>query len=81
MPLLTIEELSRHARLSPSTIHRLKNAGLIPFYQPSGKGGRLLFPADAIERTATAIAEAAGRGSNQTDRHQRLSGPRPAWMR
>ena len=47
--LVTIEELSEHSRLSIATIHRLKRAGKIPFFQPSGKGGRLLFPANAIE--------------------------------
>src|SRR5687768_6450886 len=49
-PLQTIHELSRHSRLSVSTLHRLKKAGRLTYFQPAGKGGRLLFPADAIER-------------------------------
>ncbi len=76
--LVTIEELSRHSRLSIATIHRLKRAGKIPFFQPSGKGGRLLFPADAIERS---VATTTTTPSPVTRRKPpgRLSGPRPAW--
>lgn len=78
--LLTFSEFSAHARLSPATIHRLKDAGKIPFVQPAGKGGKLLFPVNAIELMATrtpdrpsAPAVAGG------DDGVRLSGPRPKW--
>jgi hypothetical protein len=92
-PLLTIVELSRHSRLSIATIHRLKNDGRIRYFQPAGKGGRLLFPADAIEQSGSAVGEAAGAelspavdeaagaGPSPAAGDQRLSGPRPAWMR
>jgi hypothetical protein len=76
--LLTIEELSRHSRLSISTIHRLKRAGKIPCYQPSGKGGRLLFPPDAIERAAAAQGNPSSAAA--TDEPARLAGPRPTWL-
>ncbi len=78
--LLTLSEFSAHSRLSPSTIHRLKDAGKIPFVQPAGKGGKLLFPANAIELMATRELErpstpAAASGGDSG----RLSGPRPKW--
>lgn len=79
-PLVTIEELSRHSRLSVSTIHRLKRAGRIPYYQPAGEGGRLLFPPDAIERAGSSKDQIPAAGSDQGGGDQRLSGPRPAWM-
>jgi excisionase family DNA binding protein len=76
---LTVEELSRESRLSVSTLHRLKRAGKIPYYQPSGKGGRLLFPPDAIEHAVQASSSEPN--STSTDHvPQRLAGPRPAWM-
>src|SRR5688500_6607817 len=37
--LLTLSEFSARSRLSPATIHRLKDAGKIPFVQPAGKRG------------------------------------------
>jgi len=79
--LRTIQELSLHSTLSIATIHRLKKAGRIPFFQPAGKGGRLLFPADAIERSCKANDEAAEAGPSPAVRDKRLSGPLPAWMR
>ena len=80
-PLLTIKELSERSRLSISTLHRLKSAGKIPFYQPAGKNGRLLFPLDAIERLAIA-GNTAGPTNVPTGGRPRghLSGSRPAWM-
>ena len=41
---LTVDELSARTGLSLSSLHRLKKQGRIPFFQPAGKGGRLLFP-------------------------------------
>ena len=79
--LVDIQELRAYSGLSIATIHRLKDKGRIPFFQPAGKGGKLLFPLDAIERAATAInsdgpadAPTGGLSSGQ------LSGPRPNWM-
>lgn len=76
--LLGIEELSQRTGLSASTIHRLKNAGRIPFFQPAGKGGRLLFPADAIEQAAQA-SEPRTAAIAIGDRPTRLSGRPPKW--
>jgi hypothetical protein len=80
VPLLTIEELSRHSRLSTATLHRLKRAGRIPYFQPAGKGGRVLFPADAIERAGKVVDQVDGPTPNVVRGDQRLPGPLPAWM-
>jgi excisionase family DNA binding protein len=77
---LNIDELSTQTGLSTATIHRLKNQGKIPFYQPAGKRGRLLFPADAIERAAHAAEQPLPAPPTVEDRPH-LSGPPPAWMR
>ena len=76
--LLTIQELSTKCRLSIPTIHRLKRLSKIPYFQPAGKGGRVLFPADAIERASSETAEPS---SPPTDATPHLSGPSPTWMR
>lgn len=81
--LLTISELSRQSQLSTATIHRLKKAGRIPYYQPAGKGGRVLFPADAIERSGDepeGDAQPSGPNPPPTS-GPTLPGPRPSWMR
>jgi len=79
--LLTIEELRQKSRLSPSTIHRLKRQGKIPYFQPAGKGGRLLFPPDAVERAVDSVMSTTQPSSQTADETaRRLSGPSPAWM-
>jgi hypothetical protein len=65
----TIFELSQTSGLS-STIRRLKDDNRIPYLQPGGKGGKLLFPPDAIERTSPA-SDAGDTSSG------RISGKRP----
>ena len=59
---LTASELSAQSGLSPSTIYRLKTAGKLPYYQPAGRGGAVLFPPDAIEQSK-AEALYASRGN------------------
>ena len=79
--LLTTKELIETSRLSSSAIYRLKRQGKIPYYQPAGKGGRLLFPADAIERACGMVSSTAQPPSETSDEtEQPLSGPRPVWM-
>ncbi|MGZ0173050.1 MAG: hypothetical protein ACKVHE_26235 [Planctomycetales bacterium] len=46
--LLTIKEFSQQSRYSVTQIRRLVNAGRIPFLQPGGRGGRLLFQPGAL---------------------------------
>ena len=79
---LTAPELSVRTGLSLSTIHRLKKRGNIPYFQPAGKGGSVLFPHDAIEHALDSSREfvplppTRNNGSND-----RLYGPRPTWMK
>lgn len=79
--LLTIKELSVLCRLSLPTLHRLKRDGKIPFYQPAGKGGRLLFPSDAIERATKAVGLPAAHPSGSQEAPPHLSGPVPSWLK
>jgi excisionase family DNA binding protein len=72
-PLLTLAELSQTSGLSASTIRRLVRAERIPFFQPWGKGGKLLFPGDAIEKTSPVT-------SADSVTCTRLAGKRPCWM-
>ena len=82
---LNIEELSAQTGLSLASIHRLKKQGKIPFYQPAGKGGKLLFPPDAIERAAgtesPSVKESDPVATTEDSPRPRLSGPCPAWMK
>jgi excisionase family DNA binding protein len=66
---VTKKELAARTGLSKSTIQRLKEAGKIPFFQPHGDGGRVLYPHDAIERAcrphqANTIENTAGSGGD-----------------
>ncbi len=47
--LISIQELSKRSGVPVVTLRRWARAGSIPFFQPGGKNGRLLFPVDAIE--------------------------------
>lgn len=80
--LLTLKEFSDVSNLSPATIHRLKRMGKIPFFQPAGPRGKLLFPADALEQVTGAACDESSKasiGTAKTKSH--LSGPCPAWMK
>ena len=74
---LTIKELSASSRYSVVHLRRLVKAERIPYFQPTGTRGRLLFPLDAIER----ITPAAGVDAGKSDAARPLSGPRPKWRR
>ncbi len=79
--VLTIEELSQRSRLSVSTLNRLKKAGLIPFFQPGGKGTRVTFSPDAIERACAATAAGQSVPAAQVSASpKKLSGPSPKWL-
>ena len=75
----TAEQLSQQSGFSLATIHRLKKAGKIPYFQPGGKGARLLFPPDAIEQ-AQQPYHCPNSTPAEGDIPQRLAGPQPAWM-
>ncbi len=54
---LSIQELSSASGISITQLRRLVHAGRIPVFQPGGKGGKLLFPPDAIEKSAQMYPE------------------------
>ncbi len=79
---LTLSELCLQSRYSSPTIYRWKNAGLIPFVQPGGKGGHLRFPVDAL---AMIQAQQVGTESQAqvpatTDTSAKLPGRRPKYF-
>lgn len=78
--LLTLHELVERSGYSASTIHRLKAKGQIPFFQPAGKGGKILFPPDAIQRGDRAL-DAYQPPTEAPPKPKALSGPPPKWMR
>ncbi len=73
--LVDIKALSVASGYSVAQLRRLARAGRIPCYQPAGKGGKLLFPPDAIQRSGQ---QSPAEPSASTK--QQLSGPRPHWM-
>ena len=50
---VTRQQLLARTGLSPATLQRYKAAGRIPYFQPGGRGARVLFPPDAIEIART----------------------------
>ncbi len=50
----TLKELARVSGLPEVTLRRYWRAGKIPGHQPGGKGSRVLFPRDALEREQVA---------------------------
>ena len=84
---LTKQELVVRSGLSAATIQRYKDSRRIPFFQPGGKGRRVLFPLNAIEAAQRELttepsspphsegpADTAGRNP------PKLPGPRPHWQ-
>lgn len=69
----TIAELSSESQLSVSTLRRLVRQGRIKFLQPAGKGGKLLFPPNALE----CLDEDA---PSPGDSDRSLPGRAPGWM-
>ncbi len=78
--LLTFKEFCGVTRLSSATVHRLIKASKLPVYQPSGKGGKLLFPLNAIELAASAASAPSVSSDAGITGSQRLSGPAPKWL-
>lgn len=79
-PPLTIKELAQRSRRSISTLNRLKKKGLIPFYQPGGKGTLVTFPPDAIERACATTAANQSVSAATPMTPKKLSGPMPKWQ-
>lgn len=78
--LKTLKQFSRATQLSPATIHRLIKAGKLLCYQPSGKGGKLLFPANALDLVASTASVPSVPAEARNVGSQRLSGPVPKWL-
>ena len=81
--LLTLREFCGVTRLSSATIHRLIKAGKLLCFQPSGKGGKggkLLFPANAIDLAASPASAPSALSEDRNAGSQRLSGPTPKWL-
>lgn len=74
--LLTISELSTQSRLSVSQLRRLVKAGRIPFLQPGGPRGKLLFPSDALLKNAEPSKQASS-----TLPVRPKSGMKPKWKK
>lgn len=74
------ETLAKRTGLSLATIWRLKRDNKISYRQPAGKGGRVLFPSDALERKADATSDLTERKISNKSSSGPLPGPRPAWM-
>ena len=77
-PYLDIDELISRTGLSRATIWRLKRDGKIPFFQPAGKGGRVMFPEDAIEHALAGHTPDTVEDNGGSP--ERLPGPQPSWM-
>lgn len=73
---LHINELSQITGFSITQIRRLVAAKKIPFFQPGGKGGKLLFPENAIE---CCLTDSVTPPADETDKP--LPGRRPKWMK
>lgn len=72
--LLTLKELSAQTGIPIPTIRRAKDKGQIPFVQISGKGGKLRFPPNAIDRLITV------KTNPPPELPTKLPGRRPKWM-
>ncbi len=75
---LTIKELSPIIGYSIPTIRRWIKHGLIPVFQPAGKGGKLTFCRDAVLQ---AVNTATGMTATATSATPMLPGPRPNWTK
>ena len=78
---LTKQELVARSGLSAATIQRYKDSRRIPFYQPGGKGGRVLFPLDAIEAAQREVTTGSSGPTGAVGQNPpKLPGPRPRWQ-
>lgn len=73
-------ELSAQSGLSKQTIFRLKDQGKLPYFQPAGKNGRLLFPPDAIEQACRERQPTRTEQPRCDPVEKRLPGKKPNWM-
>ena len=74
---LSREELAAATGLSLATIARYRAAGRLPFSQPAGKRGRVLFPREILS-TLTSVGVAPQ--SSISAQRPTLAGPKPKWL-
>lgn len=81
---LTKRQLAQRTGLSESTIQRLKDDNKLPFFQPGGKGARVLFPLNAVEAAVGHLpaASSATASIDESDQESAapIPGPRPRWQ-
>lgn len=75
--LMDIKELADRTGLSVSTLRRFVRQRQIPFLQPAGKGGKILFPFDVVSSLQTNVP---AQQSAPTQRSP-LAGRRPNWTK
>lgn len=83
-------EFARLSGLSLSTVARYLANGKLPYYQPGGKGCRVLIPRSGLQDVDVNAARkgaSSERAPSSTDiptaarQRSGLAGPRPKWMR
>jgi len=73
-------ELAKLTGLSPATIERYKKKGIIPFAQPAGPRGRVLYPLQAVKAAIDLNGVAPSQSSNPVRVEINLHrGPRARW--
>ncbi|MEX1039831.1 MAG: helix-turn-helix domain-containing protein [Pirellulaceae bacterium] len=76
---LSPTELAAKSGLSLSTINRLKRERRIPYMQPTGPGGKALFPPDAMDQLMHRPEPTSK--EDFTTGPKMLAGVKPAWQR
>lgn len=76
---LNIEELVQKTGFPASTIWTLKRQGRIPYLQPTGPRGKVLFPPDALDNLVYRPDPADA--AKQPSEPKLLSGKEPHWKR
>ncbi|MCA8999614.1 MAG: hypothetical protein KDA80_21645 [Planctomycetaceae bacterium] len=74
--LLTIQECSEYSWLSVPQLRRLVKERRIPYLQPGGPGGKLLFRRDALFEANQAV-----RTPQSTSPELPTSGRKPKWTK
>lgn len=75
--LMTINELAAISGLSVSTLRRFVRQRRIPFLQPAGKGGKILFPLNVISRLQADVSALHSASPQRSS----LAGRRPNWTK
>lgn len=78
---LTLAELCALTGFAPATVHRWKDSGRIPYFQPGGKGGRIKFPPNAIEVCRPHAVSPPPEPPPPESRSEHRHGPTPKWMK